>query len=133
MTFTVASLKGGVGKTTTAVHLAAYLQEFLGPTLLIDADPGQSALWWGATGGLPFKTVPGDEAGGFVNEVEHIVIDTMPEPNLEELADLASKSHLLIIPTQAEGLGLRMAIRTARELGQAGSVNHALLLTMVPA
>jgi chromosome partitioning protein len=34
MFVTVASYKGGAGKTTTAVHLAAYLQR-LAPTLLI--------------------------------------------------------------------------------------------------
>ena len=33
----VASFKGGVGKTTTAIHIAAYLQT-LGPTLLLDGD-----------------------------------------------------------------------------------------------
>ena len=38
MFVTVASYKGGVGKTTTAVHLAAYFQE-LAPTILIDGDP----------------------------------------------------------------------------------------------
>ena len=42
MFITVASYKGGVGKTTTAVHLAAYLQT-LAATLLIDGDPNRSA------------------------------------------------------------------------------------------
>jgi chromosome partitioning protein len=45
MILTVASFKGGVGKTTTAVHLAAYLQK-KSPTLLIDGDPNRSASKW---------------------------------------------------------------------------------------
>ena len=38
-------LKGGVGKTITAVYLAAGLHR-IGCTLLVDADPQQSALLW---------------------------------------------------------------------------------------
>jgi chromosome partitioning protein len=45
MIITIASFKGGVSKTTTAVHLAAYLQK-RSPTLLIDGDPNRSATGW---------------------------------------------------------------------------------------
>ena len=45
MIYAVVNTKGGVGKTTTAVHLATMLAR-TGKTLLIDADPQQSAASW---------------------------------------------------------------------------------------
>ncbi|MEG4997774.1 ParA family protein [Microcoleus sp. B4-D4] len=56
MIVTVASFKGGVGKTTTALHLAVYLQT-KAPTLLVDGDLNRSALDWTARGSLPFQIV----------------------------------------------------------------------------
>jgi chromosome partitioning protein len=81
----VVNLKGGVGKTTTAVHLAAALAED-GRTLLIDADPHRSALSWSELVGdafpcpviaLPVRDLHRrlrDLADGFA----HAVIDTPP-------------------------------------------------------
>ncbi len=47
MIYAVVNTKGGVGKTTTAVHLATMLTR-LGKTLLIDGDPQASAASWAA-------------------------------------------------------------------------------------
>ena len=56
---TVAGFKGGIGKTTTAVHLACYFSG-LGKTLLVDGDPNRSATGWSKRGegdNFPFKVV----------------------------------------------------------------------------
>lgn len=45
MLIVIVNTKGGVAKTTTAVHLAAVLAE-RGRTLLVDTDPQGSALSW---------------------------------------------------------------------------------------
>ncbi len=47
MIYAVVNTKGGVGKTTTAVHLATMLAR-IGKTLLIDGDPQASAASWAA-------------------------------------------------------------------------------------
>ncbi len=54
MIVTVASFKGGVAKTTTSLHLAAYFQTLAG-TLLVDGDLNRSALQWASRGNFPFK------------------------------------------------------------------------------
>ena len=68
MIFSVASFKGGVGKTTTAVHLAAYLQT-LAPTLLLDADQTKNATAWSQRGGWISLSRGRDRAGGQVARI----------------------------------------------------------------
>ena len=60
MIVTIANFKGGSGKTTTAIHIAAFMQT-LGPTILADGDIVCASSKWAARGdakGLPFKVVP---------------------------------------------------------------------------
>ena len=85
MIVTVASFKGGVGKTTTALHLAAYLQGDA-PTLLVDGDLNRSALQWASAGNLDFQVCDEAQAVKYSRNAEHIVIDTPARPSIEELA-----------------------------------------------
>ena len=99
MVVTVASFKGGVGKSTTAIHLAAYLQA-LAPALLVDGDPNRSVSEWARAGKLPFKVVDERQAALHAKEFEHIVIDTKARPDEEDLRAWsgACGCHLLVIP-----------------------------------
>jgi chromosome partitioning protein len=131
MIITVASFKGGVGKTTTAVHLAAYMQE-KAPTLLIDGDPNRSATGWTKRGELPFKVVDERQSARYAREYEHIVIDTEARPNESDLKELAEGCDLLIIPTTPDALAIDALIQTVAALETIGSDRFRILLTIIP-
>lgn len=131
MIITVASFKGGVSKTTSAIHVAAYLQK-KAPTLLIDGDANRAALQWGREGKLPFKIVDERQAAKFAREFEHIVIDTQAHPSRNDLKTLAEGCDLLIIPTTPDALSLNALLLTVEELQALGSRSFRILLTIVP-
>jgi chromosome partitioning protein len=131
MIITVASFKGGVGKTTTAVHLAAYLQAF-GETLLIDGDPNRSASGWAKRGNLPFKVIDERQAAKFAKNYQHIVIDTQARPQQEDLEALAEGCDLLILPTTPDALSLDALMQTVNVLKSLGADQFRILITRVP-
>ena len=131
MIVTIASFKGGVGKTTTAVHLAAYLAP-RGTTLLIDGDPNRSATRWAERGGLPFQVVDERKAAKYARAAEHIVIDTQARPEQEDLEALADGCDRLIIPCTPDALALDAMMLTVKALHQLGSDKYRILLTIIP-
>jgi len=131
MIITVASFKGGVGKTTSAVHIAAYLQG-LAPTLLIDGDPNRSASGWTKRGELPFRVVDERQAARYARDYEHVVIDTQARPSQEDLQALADGCDLLVIPTTPDALALDALILTVEALKSLQADRFRILLTMVP-
>lgn len=131
MIITVASYKGGVGKTTTAVHLAAYLQT-LAPALLLDGDQTRNATAWSERGdGFPFRVAPIDQAAKLARNYQHIVIDTGQRPSGDDLKAAAEGCDLLVVPTIPGALetdGLGQTVRALQEINAAFRV----LLTAVP-
>src|SRR5688572_12209066 len=101
MIISIAGFKGGVGKTTTAVHFAAYLQQSA-PTLLIDGDPNRSATTWARQGKLPFKVIDERAAARYAREYEHLVFDLKARPDEEDLKALVEGCDLLIIPSKPD-------------------------------
>jgi chromosome partitioning protein len=133
MILTVASYKGGVGKTTTAVHLAAYLKRS-GSVVLIDGDPNRSATGWAKRGKLSFPVVDVDspEADRAKQNFQHIVFDTQARPSQEDLQALADGCGLLVIPTTADALALDALMLTVDALRSLPTARYRVLLTMLP-
>jgi chromosome partitioning protein len=131
MLITIASFKGGVGKTTTAIHLAAYFQK-LAKTVLIDGDQNRSATAWTARGKFAFDVV--DEfqmakvaRGGY----EHIILDTAARPNKDTIKSLVEGCDMLILPSTPDLLSLDALRLTIEALREHKAERYKILMTMV--
>lgn len=131
MFVTVASYKGGVGKTTTAVHLATYFQQ-LAPTLLIDGDPNRSVTAMAKRGEMPFAIADEKEGLYRVRDYQHIIVDTEARPGAADFEDLARGCDLLVIPTVPASMDRDVLILTLAAAQKLAPNKYRVLLTKVP-
>jgi chromosome partitioning protein len=125
---TITGYKGGVGKSTTAIHLATFFSD-LGKTVLVDGDPNRTARAWGERGSLPFSVADERQAMKMLGDSDYVVIDTPARPHSDDLKELAKGCELLILPTAPDIVSLEPMLETARELGD---THYRALLTIVP-
>lgn len=125
---TTTGYKGGTGKSTTAIHLAAFFSD-RGKTILVDGDPNRTAIAWSKRGSLPFTVVDDRQAMRMISGSDFVIIDTPARPHSDDLQELAKGCDLLILPTLPDVVSLEPMLDTARALGEA---NYRALITLVP-
>lgn len=113
MIVVVAALKGGVGKTTTSVYLAAVAAAGRREVRLVDADPQASAAEWWEAGedealarvGLveaPTERLLGKALTGLGDE-DVAVVDTPPGQE-RLLAKALGRADVVVLPTRIGGV-----------------------------
>jgi chromosome partitioning protein len=130
MIVTLAQSKGGVGKSTVAIHIAAYFQT-LAPTLLVDSDHVRASLSWSRRGKLPFAVVDENQQAKAMQErrYDHIVIDTPGSIDEQGLRELANGCHMMVIPAVPEASATDGLLYTLGKLR--GADNFRVLLNRV--
>lgn len=131
--FSIANMKGGVGKTTTAIQFAQGLGK-KGKTLLLDADQElQCAVAWRSSDDPTWSFDAaryGDDATKRMKGYTYVVIDSKGNEQGHDLVSLARASNLLIVPTRPEGVSATGLANTLSPLVEAGIKNFRVLVVV---
>jgi chromosome partitioning protein len=132
----VANGKGGVGKTTTAVTMAAILAE-THRVLLVDADRQSSAIKWVSHFthdrlDVAQNSNPDDLAQlRAIDAYEVIVVDTPPALHDKALQTVINLADFAILPTRPSSMDIMALIETVHQTIKPLDASYRVLLTQV--
>lgn len=130
--------KGGVGKTTTAVNLAASIAQQGKRVLLVDTDPQGSASWWIERGKdhFPFEVVSETDPSLLarireLDDFDIAIIDTQPALGSNALSAVAKVADFILVPTPPAAMDLSVVIDTVQEVLLPSRAKYRVMLTRV--
>lgn len=137
-TIALINQKGGVGKTTVALHLAAAFWQHGADALVLDLDPQASASEWHDARAEQLPHVESIQPARLSKVVEHaaeigtdaLILDTAPHAESTAL-DAARCADLVLVPCQPSIMDLR-AMRKTVELLKLVKVPAFAILNAVP-
>lgn len=142
MIIVIANSKGGVGKSTIAVHLAAWLQQQGHSVTLADCDTQQSSSLWAKEAMPGIQTVRLADPAEILDRLPELgeqtdfVIADGPGSNTETSRALLLRADLAIVPCKASMLEVRALAQATNVLRQAqdirkGRPDAIIVLSMV--
>lgn len=133
----VCSQKGGVGKTTIAMGLAAVFAE-TARVMLLDIDPQQSATDWAEAAGetLPFDFAASSDASELASiptlEYDVIVVDTPGYlANDGTFEAVFASANLVVLPAEPAALSIRPLLRSIREVVEPSQVDYRVVVSRI--
>jgi chromosome partitioning protein len=142
MIIVVANSKGGVGKSTLSVHLAAWLREQGRRVTFVDCDAQESSSQWVREAIPDTRLVRLDTPNDILNELPQLDLDCDfvvadgPGSDAERGRALLLRADLAIVPCKASMLEIRALAAATEVLRQAqdirfGKPRAVIVLSMV--
>jgi chromosome partitioning protein len=142
MIIVVANSKGGVGKSTLAVHLAGWLDQHGCNVTLADCDTQHSSSQWIAEAAPGVETVRLSSPDAILDELPRLrpeadfIVADGPGSNTETSRALLLRADLALVPCKASMLEVRALAQATDVLRQAqdirgGKPDSLIVLSMV--